>query len=92
MYCVIIGFSYTERKVKYVWDYAPGETALLGGAAGETAARRSTLPNRRYMPVCFRFLDFPSGRGGILKCWHKACWRGRFGDGFGFAHDFRGDF
>lgn len=22
VYCVIIGFSYTERKTKYVWDYA----------------------------------------------------------------------
>lgn len=49
VYCVIIGFSYTERKVKYVWDYvagetvspsgAPGETALPGDAAGGTASR-----------------------------------------------------
>ncbi len=39
MYCVIIGFSYTERKVKYVWDYAPGENALSGAAAGNTASR-----------------------------------------------------
>ena len=39
VYCVIIGFSYTERKVKYVWDYAAGETALPGDAAGGTASR-----------------------------------------------------
>ena len=49
VYCVIIGFSYTERKVKYVWDYvaldtgspggAPGGTALPSDAAGGTASR-----------------------------------------------------
>ena len=37
VYCVIIGFSYTERKVKYVWDYASGEAVLPGGAVGDTA-------------------------------------------------------
>ena len=37
VYCVIIGFSYTERKVKYVWDYAVGDAAL----PGDTAARRT---------------------------------------------------
>lgn len=39
VYCVIIGFSYTERKVKYVWDYAPGDAAFFGDTAGGTASR-----------------------------------------------------
>lgn len=46
VYCVIIGFSYTERKVKYVWDYAvkadvgtAGETTLSGDAAAQRTRR-----------------------------------------------------
>lgn len=39
VYCVIIGFSYTERKAKYVWDYAPGDAAFFGDAAGGAASR-----------------------------------------------------
>lgn len=36
VYCVIIGFSYTERKTKYVWDYAAEVPSPSDAAAQRT--------------------------------------------------------
>lgn len=36
VYCVIIGFSYTERKTKYVWDYAAEIPSPSDAAAQRT--------------------------------------------------------
>ncbi|EFU79718.1 class I SAM-dependent DNA methyltransferase [Mobiluncus curtisii] len=40
VYCVIIGFSYTERKAKYVWDYA-AEIPSPGDAARDATPGRA---------------------------------------------------